>query len=328
MRKLLAIGIDNYSGHLKLKGRADEAEEFAKLMEANGDGQANFHTKVEKNISTAAELNRIIRNFFKGEGSLAVLYFTGHGINNETGSYLVTPDYEEGNEGVMMEAIMTLLENSKILNKIIILDCCHSGAMGLPAGNGKMSAVISKGTVILAASTSDTSAYIVNGKGVFTNLLLEALRGDAADIAGNITPGGVYAYIDRALGPFDMQRPVFKANVSQFTVLRKVTPRIPLEVLKKLTEFFKEPDSEFKLDPSFEFTNLPVTQPYITMPYANAGNVATFKLLQKFQSIGFVEPVNAEFMFFAAMENKACRLTPLGQQYWKLIKEGKLSPLN
>jgi hypothetical protein len=328
MRKLLAIGIDNYSGNLKLKGRADEAQAFADLMATHEDGQGNFAVKTEKNVSTVAELNKIIRTFFKGQGSTAVLYFTGHGINNETGSYLVTPDYEEGNEGVSMDSILTILGNSDFQDKIIILDCCHSGAFGMQPNSGGVSATISKGTVILAASTSDERAFIVNGKGVFTNLLLEALKGGAADIAGNITPGGVYAYIDRAMGPFDLQRPVFKANVSRFTVLRKVVPRIPQETLKKLIEYFKEVDSEYPLNPSFEFTNEPGTPPYVKEPYAIKENVDTFKILQKFQGIGFVEPVGAEFMFFAAMDSKACKLTPLGQQYWKLIKEGKLNPFN
>ncbi len=324
MRILLSIGIDNYSGSLKLKGRAEEAQAFAELMQSNDDGQANFHVKVEKNVSTVAELNRIIRTFFKGEGNLAVLYFTGHGLNNQNGSYIVTPDYEEGNEGVSMDSIMNVLENSLWQNKIIILDCCHSGAFGLSNGNGKISSIISKGTVVLAASTSDESAYIVNGKGIFTNLLMEALRGGAADIAGNITPGSVYAYIDKALGPFDLQRPVFKANVSQFTILRKVVPRIPLETLMKLVQYFKDADAIFPLDPSYEYTNLPDAPPYLKEPYAVSQHVETFKILQKFQSIGFVEPVGEEYMFFAAMESKSCRLTPLGQQYWKLIKEGKL----
>jgi hypothetical protein len=29
-------------------------------------------------------------------------------------------------------------------------------------------------------------------------------------------------------------------------------------------------------------------------------------------------------MYFAAMEGKACRLTPLGRHYWQVAKEGRL----
>ena len=50
------------------------------------------------------------------------------------------------------------------------------------------------------ASKHDAPAMEVDGHGVFTILLLEALKGGAADVTGHITLGGVYAYIDRALG--------------------------------------------------------------------------------------------------------------------------------
>lgn len=41
-------------------------------------------------------------------------------------------------------------------------------------------------------------------------------------------------------------------------------------------------------------------------------------------SVGLVIPVNAEFMYFAAINYKSCRLTALGYQYWRLVNEGKL----
>ena len=54
--------------------------------------------------------------------------------------------------------------------------------------------------------------------GLFTSLLLEALKGGAADITGHITPGGIYAYIDKALGPWE-QRPVFKTKCNSLYTL-------------------------------------------------------------------------------------------------------------
>lgn len=37
---------------------------------------------------------------------------------------------------------------------------------------------------------------------------------------GDVTPGSIYAYIDRSLGGWE-QRPVFKANIKRFVSLRK-----------------------------------------------------------------------------------------------------------
>ncbi len=79
------------------------------------------------------------------------------------------------------------------------------------------------------------------------------------------------------------------------------------------------PDEEFALNPSFEFTN---DEGYIVekrKPYANQDNVQVFKTLQELQSIGFVEPVGEEHMYFAAMNSKSCRLTELGKYYWRLV---------
>jgi len=56
------------------------------------------------------------------------------------------------------------------------------------------------------------------------------------------------------------------------------------------------------------------------VPPPNSVNTATFAVLQRLQSVGLVRPVGASkpHMFHAAMESKACELTPLGQHYWSL----------
>lgn len=56
-------------------------------------------------------------------------------------------------------------------------------------------------------------------------------------------------------------------------------------------------------------------------PYAVREHVDLFKKLQSLEGVGLVEPVGEDFMYFAAMHNKSCRLTPLGMHYWKLSKD-------
>jgi hypothetical protein len=239
------------------------------------------------------------------------------------GGYIVTPDYEANDEGVSMDEILSIANDSKAQNRVIILDCCHSGAMGSPKTSGNKSAHIVEGVSILTASREMENAIEINGHGVFTNLLLNALQGGAADLRGHITPGSIYAYIDQALGPWD-QRPVFKTNITRFTSLRTVTPPVPLEILRKLIEYFPTPQDEFHLDPSFEDTNTPRIEHKIIEPHARAENVAVFKHLQKLQSVGLVIPVNEQFMYFAAMNSKSCRLTALGYHYWRLVNDKRI----
>ena len=47
-------------------------------------------------------------------------------------------------------------------------------------------------------------------------------------------------------------------------------------------------------------------------------------IYKQLQSIGLVEPVDAPFMYFAAMDGKGCKLTALGKHYWRLVKNNNI----
>lgn len=313
MKKALVIGINNYPAN-PLHGCINDASAFANTVEVNGDGSPNFSVRLETDVSTKSQLKTMIKELFDGSNDISLLYFSGHGFLNEIGSFIVTPDYQPNDEGVPMDEILTMANQSKTKDKIIILDCCHSGSFGSSAISGRTATQINEGVVVLTASRENENAVEVNGHGIFTSLLISALQGGAADIRGHITPGSVYAYIDQALGPWN-QRPIFKTNVSRFTPLRTISPLVPFENLRKITEYFSSPEQEFALDPSYEFTNEGVAQPE---------KVLILKNLQKFERVGLVAPVGEEHMYFAAQNSKSCKLTALGYHYWRLVNEGKI----
>lgn len=315
MKRALIVGVDDYPS-APLHGCVHDANSVASVLEANGDGSPNFAVKVMTSPGdsvTRASLREAIDTLFAGEVDVALLYFSGHGYIDGTGGYLVTTDVAAYDEGVGMDYILALANQSKAKNRIILLDCCHSGAFGTPAVAGGQTSQLADGMTVLTASRDSESALEVDGRGLFTALVVDALQGGACDLRGHVSPGSVYAYVDQALGPWD-QRPVFKTNVSQFTSLRSVAPPVPLEILRKLPEYFPEPQSEFPLGPSYEFTT----------DVADDAHVAVFKDLQKMAGVGLVVPVDEEHMYFAAMNSKACRLTALGYQYWRLAQERKL----
>ena len=199
--KALVVGINNYDG-CPQTGCVNDANAVKDLLSVNGDGSPNFSVKLETKIKNKAELKKSISQLFSGEGNIALFYFSGHGTVNECGGYLVTPDAKEYDEGIPLFDVLKYANESKFRNKIIILDCCNSGAAGnSPFNNSKDDSLsfISCGTTILTACATNEYAVESNGRGVFTTLLIEALRGGAADINGNITPGGIYAFIDKAL---------------------------------------------------------------------------------------------------------------------------------
>ena len=147
--------------------------------------------------------------------------------------------------------------------------------------------------------------------------------GGASDLVGNVSPGGLYAYIDRSLGAWE-QRPIFKTNVVRFSSIRKTVPPITREVMASMVDIFKSPDMELKLDPSFEYTNNPGYGPRLEKPYSDDKNVETFKKLQDLESVGLVVPVGEKHMYFAAMNSKSCKLTPLGKHYYNLVKKRRI----
>jgi hypothetical protein len=316
MRKALVVGIDEYPGH-PLYGCVNDAKAIARVLAEHGDGGPNFSIRMLTAPSSAISkgiLRNSIDQLFAGDSDICLLYFSGHGIVTSTGGCIVTPDAQKYDEGVAMDEILKLANYSPARDKVIMLDCCHSGALGNPAIAGSNLAVLSEGLSVLAASRDYESALEIGGKGVFTSLVVDALQGQAADLRGNVSIPGIYAFVDQALGPWD-QRPIFKTNVAHFTSLRSLPPRVSFATLRKLCVYFPQPDAEYRLDPSYEITEV---------ERAKAENVAIMKDLQEFLRVGLVVPVSEEHMYFAAMHSKSCKLTSLGYQYWRLVKEQRL----
>lgn len=317
MKKALIVGINYYEHHKSLHGCVNDAHNLNPLLERHGNGTINFNVKLrtassENDLITKRELKGLITELFNTEHD-AIFYFSGHGHIEDTGGYLMTSECKDGDDGFPMSDLMTIANASKAINKIIILDCCHSGYMG--SGQESDNAFLSKGTTILTASSKEQYATEINGSGVFTSLLVNALNGSASDLMGRITPGSVYAHIDQSLGAWG-QRPLFKTNIQNFIAIREVNAPIQLEDLLKLTTLFEEKGTQFKLDPSFE--------PEGDNP--NSENTKKFSVLQKFEGVGLVIPKGAtkEHMYHAAMESKYCVLTLLGQHYWNLVKNKRI----
>lgn len=320
MKKALVVGIDNYP-EFPLMGCCNDAQAISDILSRNEDNSVNFYVKLEKDIETKAKLRKRIEQCFSGDADIALFYYSGHGYLDSVGGYLVTPDYSDYDYGVSLQDILTIVNKSKCRNKIIILDSCYSGFMGSLSSAGQETAFIHEGVTILTASRASEVSVESNGHGLFTTLLLEALSGCAADITGNITPGGIYAYIDKALGPWS-QRPVFKTNTTRFVSLRNAKPQVDLNVIRNIVKYFHSEDAPFQLNPSFEPTNSPDIKHEVILPYADEKNTMIFSELQKLEGAGMVLPVEEEHMYFAAMKKKSCKLTSIGKQYWRLVKKG------
>lgn len=324
MRKGLVVGINYYEHSPALYGCVDDAHEVKAALERHGDGTLNFAVKIltgtgRGDVVNRSGLRKQIQELFAGDSEIALFYFAGHGHIEATGGYLLASDSKSGDEGIALNDVLTYANNSDAQNKVILLDSCHSGIAG-SSPSTPSTAALTDGITILTASTAEQYASEDNNGGVFTTLLVDALNGAASNLVGDITPGSVYAHIDQSLGPWD-QRPVFKTNVKRFISLRKVQPAIELTELRRIAQLFPAPGFEFRLDPSFE-PERPSSD--LGMPAPDPVNTATFAILQKYNRVNLVVPVDAPHMWHAAMGSKACKLTVLGEHYRRLVAKGRI----
>ncbi|WP_303832244.1 caspase family protein [Asticcacaulis taihuensis] len=326
MRKALVIGIDDYPT-APLAGCVNDAIQFASLIETNGDGSPNFSvrclTTAEGTVTTAL-MHDAVNELFSGEADTALFFFAGHGlINQQTNAgFIVSQDGKKGAWGLSLTDILTLANKAhpKIKSTIIILDSCHSGFAGEVSGLGDQGqiSVIGNGVTILTACHREGVAQEKSGHGIFTDLLMDGLKGSAADICGRITPASVYSHVDQTLGAWD-QRPIYKANVQNFVVLRQIPPKISLDILRKLPEYFPDPTTVFALDPSYEPERGEEVEKLKHIPIVD-DNVRKYKDLQACNRHGLVAPVDQPHMWHAAVFSTGCKLTALGAHYRKLAE--------
>ena len=316
MKKALVVGVNFYDAVGNLTGCVPDAYSVNAVLEQNSDGTKNFDVKLhtaydDKTKITRSLLKGYVQELFDDDCEIALFYYSGHGYIENTGGYLVTSECTTGDDGLPMSELLTIINQSKAKNKIVVLDTCYSGQLGNVNVSGD-TAFINEGVSILTASQKDQPSMDEGDGSTFTKLFVDALSGAAANLLGDVSPGSVYAHIDQSLGAWE-QRPIFKTNVKNFVSLRKVQAPIALSDLKKITELF---DDSFvvKLDPSYE--------PESESP--NKENNEKFAILQKYNRVNLVVPVDAPHMYHAAMQSKSCRLTVVGEYYWRLVKNKRI----
>lgn len=324
MRIALVVGINYYQHGSPLFGCVDDAYAVQAVLERHDGGGVNFDCKLlsgtgPTDLVNRSDLKDSIEELFKKDAEVALLYFAGHGHIEASGGYILASEARRGDEGVSLSEILTYANSSPAKNKIIILDSCHSGIAGSMPADDRI-ATLSEGLTVLTASTKDQYATEKDGRGVFTTLLVDALNGSAANLTGDVTPGSIYAHIDQSLGAWE-QRPVFKTNVKQFVSLRKVSPPISINDLRRLIDFFPTAGFEYRLDPTYE--------PELKgrdngMPDPIKEHTQIFSILQQYNRLNLLVPVGATHMWNAAMENKSCKLTALGEHYRRLVEKDRV----
>jgi len=319
MRRALCVGIDEYTFG-PLQGCVSDARRVEAVLAKHQNGSPNFDCKTLTAPLAGGTLNvtrgllrEHLGRLFKDSADVALFHFSGHGTANNLDGYLVTQDAQRYDEGVSMGEVLKLANDSKASEVVIFLDCCFSGTLGNPPVIDNAKALLREGVSILTASRGDQPSVETGGGGLFTSLVVDALEGGAADLLGSVSAPAIYAYVEAALGAWD-QRPLFKSHVSRVLPLRYCDPPVERAILRRLPNLFPLPAEDKPLDPSYERTS----------SNAIPQNVKAFGDIQSLNRVHLVEPVGVLHMYDAAMQSKACRLTPSGLYYWRLAKGNRI----
>lgn len=338
MGKALIVGIEKYDKIRWLTGCANDARAMQAVLAHHEDGSPNYDCRVliseprpaaERNKPSEEKKRAITRKRLREEWSGLfdnydgdiVFYFSGHGHPMDIGGYLVTQDAVPYDPGLGMYELLTLANNSQAKSVLLILDCCFSGSLGdlpLMPGGGRIDnlALLREGVTILAASRSSQMAGEAGGYGVFTRLVVEALRGAAADVRGYVSAASIYAHVEQALGHWD-QRPAYKSHAYRLPPVRRCVPTVQDELLRLLPMpgMFPKADAPHQMAPSYESTH----------PSADPKHVDLFKKFKVLRNARLLVTEDNEDLFDVALKSKTVKLTSLGQFYWRLAHTNRLT---
>jgi hypothetical protein len=190
VKRALLVGIDDYDHFNCLAGCSNDVAALEPLLARHENDSPNFacraYTTQGNRIERTFLLDAIVTLLEPG-ADVALFYFAGHGEAVGNDVVLITQDGQGRDLGVPFSQIWAAVQESKIPEIILLLDCCFSGGAGRVPQLAGDQAVLRHGTTILTASRGDQPAAEMQiGRGMFSYYLCGGLEGGAADVLGKV----------------------------------------------------------------------------------------------------------------------------------------------
>lgn len=215
---LLSIGINKYENEsLDLTYARSDAEDFASFMSSKAEKlftRVHSFTLFDKDATKAKIFSAIdkINESMKKE-DVFIFFYAGHGSTENNAFYFITSEItglyqqEKLKNALSVNELQEKFRMLPALKQVVFVDACHSGSsVGTLAMRGateeKALAQLSRssGIHVMASSETDQQAAEIKslGHGVFTYVLLEALKGkaDGAPADSKVTVYEIKSYID------------------------------------------------------------------------------------------------------------------------------------
>ena len=199
----LLIGVSEYEPGLNpLPGAVHDVEAMRRVLSHPEMGGFNPDDITVLKNPQKQEIEDAVYNLFdsRQKDDLLLLYFSGHGIKDESGKlYLSTCATRKKNgklvkpSAVAASFLHESINDSRSQRQIVILDCCFSGAIaqGMTVKDDGMvnlkEALGGRGRAILTSSTSTQYSFEQQGGNlsVYTRYLVEGIENGAADQDGD-----------------------------------------------------------------------------------------------------------------------------------------------
>ncbi|WP_346292797.1 caspase family protein [Sphaerothrix gracilis] len=259
VRDALVVGVSHYQKLPRLQSPSYDAEAIASCLQNHGEFRVHRMPEIIESSTpkvgqhtavTTRQLENALIQLFKPAGKhvpqTAVFYFSGHGFQREAGireGYLATSetDPEMGIYGLSLFWLRRLLQESPVPQKVIWLDCCHSGELlnFLEADPG---AHQGSDRLFMAASREFESAYQSLGSNysVFTEALLAGLKPEKSE-TGIVTNHSLLRSVSQQLKG-EIQQPLFETSGSEIMLTRSsgrtaTLSTSPVPTLDRLKQF-------------------------------------------------------------------------------------------
>ncbi len=222
-KKALVIGINNYIPD------SDTAPGLKPLVAAINDARAMQAVLANPDIGDfqviplenpdAREMTEAIDDLFNTchASDTLLLYFAGHGVKDDQGRLFFatrnTTKYADGrlktSTAVPTRTVRELMETSSAARRVIILDCCFSGAFvqgDTLRDDGAVDVkaeLAGEGWAVLTATTSTQYSREQEGEdlAIYTRYLVQGLSDGTADLDGDgaISADELHQYVEREL---------------------------------------------------------------------------------------------------------------------------------
>lgn len=217
---ILTIAVDKYrDGDLQLKYSNADANGVAELLARQGDG---LFEAISRYSLSDAEVNKDkLEAMFVSIGKKArredmfIMFVAGHGItHSKTGSFYFLPvnfrysqDEDIPKHGISMDDFKRYLAQIQAAKSLLLLDTCNSGSFAEAIASrgvtektaiNKLARAVGRHTLV-ASSKSQVALEGYEGHGAFSYILLDGIKGKAANGKGMITVNSLVTFVEEAL---------------------------------------------------------------------------------------------------------------------------------